>query len=55
MHRGKHHLSQEHPFLSEENLRDVDMVSWVEKALVYKQQQLEEQRAKMLAQMHSSV
>ncbi|KAF9452723.1 kinase-like protein [Macrolepiota fuliginosa MF-IS2] len=44
----------DHPFLSDANLRDVNMVGWVEKALIYKEQQRDEQRAKMLAQMRMS-
>ena len=44
---------QDHPFLAEQNLQDVDIVGWVEQAMVYKDQQ-EQQRAKMLAQIHLS-
>ncbi|KAF5351944.1 hypothetical protein D9756_007593 [Leucocoprinus leucothites] len=44
----------DHEFLNEEKLKEVDMVEWVKKALVYKEEEKEDQRVKMLAQMRLS-
>ncbi|EKM80658.1 hypothetical protein AGABI1DRAFT_71099 [Agaricus bisporus var. burnettii JB137-S8] len=44
----------DHPFLNDGILREVDMIGWVSKALVYKEQQLDEQRVRMFEQMRMS-
>jgi len=40
--------------LNDDHLEGVDMVGWVKKAVAYKEEQIEEQRVKMLAQMKLS-
>ncbi|KAL9711557.1 MAP kinase kinase Wis1 [Leucoagaricus gongylophorus] len=44
----------DHEFLNRDRLESVDMVGWVKKAVAYKEEQIEEQRVKMLAQMKLS-
>ncbi|KXN91006.1 Protein kinase wis1 [Leucoagaricus sp. SymC.cos] len=52
--RSTYQQLSDHPFLSDVNLKDVDMGGWVAKALEYREEQHEEQRVKMLAQMRLS-
>lgn len=40
--------------MDSERLEGVDMVGWVKKAVAYKEEQIEEQRVKMMAQMKLS-